>query len=235
MLEWKELKKAGFLTSFIYALFGLLLLLWPEISFKMICDLLGVLCVITGLVQMISYYIRDHRESLFRNDFALGLIMLVIGIVLLTNAEMVIGILPIVLGIFLLVSSAFKLQSALDLRLIGFDKWWVILVMAAASAALGSIMVWNPFETSMVLLVYVGICFVVDGVTGLVTQFLFLKKVKHYLNAMEEAGRNADRRSRRGNALALEEKMDIMDEAEEFHPDDRGMEKEDSAKEPGEE
>lgn len=173
--------KTGCISAILYLLFGLLLLLWTEISFPIICNILGTVCIILGLAQIIVYFLRDHKKSLFRNDFAYGLITLVIGIVMLSTTNRIVAILPIILGIIILISSAFKLQNALDLKQIKFKAWALILIFAVISIVMGSVMVWNPFETAEVLLVYVGICYALDGIFGLVGNLMFRHQVKGYL------------------------------------------------------
>ena len=60
----KNLKWGAMITSIIYIVCGLLLIIFPEVSSKVICDIIGIACIVTGLISITTYFMLDLGESL---------------------------------------------------------------------------------------------------------------------------------------------------------------------------
>lgn len=147
--------------------FGICLILWPGISAEILCYVLGAVLLIAGGVRIVCYFQRGISALWHRYEFPLGLLDVLVGIYFFSHPANVLLILPMVVGIVVIVDSVFHLQTALELREIGVKRWWMILLFAIVSilAAIGLIR--NPFEGSLTLMVYLGICLVIDSIQSL--------------------------------------------------------------------
>jgi hypothetical protein len=103
---------------------------------------------------------------------ALGLLMLLLGLCLLIWIRFLLALVPMVLGIYILVDSLGSIKRSLDMKALGFSRWWISCLVAAALAVCGLVMVLNPFGTIEGLVMFVGLGFLVDGVTTLVNTIL---------------------------------------------------------------
>ena len=110
----KEAKRAYMILSGIFMLVGLCLTIWPEISIVTFCCVLGGLCVIYGIIRLVGYFSKDQYRLAFQFDLALGIFVLVFGIILLFHPRPIIALLPVVIGLYIAIDSVFKLQTALD-------------------------------------------------------------------------------------------------------------------------
>lgn len=147
--------------------FGICLILWPGISAEILCYVLGAMLLIAGGVRIVCYFQRGISALWHRYELPLGLLDVLVGIYFFSHPANVLLILPMVVGIVVIVDSVFHLQTALELREIGVKRWWMILLFAIVSilAAIGLIR--NPFEGSLTLMVYLGICLVIDSIQSL--------------------------------------------------------------------
>lgn len=173
---------------------GLLLLLYPEVSGTIIAVILALVLAAVGAMHIISYIFRRYPDDIGHMDLVSGLICAGVGIFLFLHPTVLIGLLPTVLGLLLIVDGVIKLQSAIDLARLHTQRWWVVLILAALSIALGIIGLLNPFETMAVLLMFIGGSLVVDGIFDLWTLFSIHRRVKKFRKEMEEAEQNARRK-----------------------------------------
>lgn len=171
-------KKSYNIVSILYILFGLVMLIWPKSFSVAICYAFGIITIIYGIVHLINYFVKDNMAALFRYDLVIGVIGVILGIFVLIRPVFILSILPFVLGIFLLFSSIMKLQNAVDLKRMEYEKWWIVLVFVLCSTILGIILIINPLKSQMVMVMFIGASLIIDGVMNLWSMFYIIKKVK---------------------------------------------------------
>lgn len=166
--KWRYL----ILTLLVMAL-GICLIIWPDISAGILCNLIGGLLVIVGAVRIVCYFQRGISVLWHRYELPLGLLDALVGVYFFSHPANILLLLPVIVGIIIIVDSVFKLQTSLELRGMGVRRWWVTLVLAIVSILVAIYLIRNPFEGTMTLMVYLGISLVIDSIQGLV----FLKNV----------------------------------------------------------
>lgn len=165
---------------------GLLLLLYPETSGTIIAVIIALVLAAVGAMHIISYIFRHYPDDIGHMDLVSGLICAGAGIFLFLHPGVLIGLLPTVLGLLLIADGIIKLQSAIDLARLHTPRWWIVLILAAASIILGATALLNPFETMAVLLMFIGGSLVADGVFDLWTLFSLHRRIKKFRKEMEE-------------------------------------------------
>ena len=132
----RRVKGTYLIFSILSLLLGLALLLFPGISSRVICYLLGGLSLAWAAVKLIGYFTKDPYRLAFQFDLALGIFCLVLGLVLIFFSKAVLSFLPVIVGIYTVVSGVFKLQTAFEARRFGIGSWiWMLL--ASETALLG--------------------------------------------------------------------------------------------------
>ncbi|WP_343207892.1 HdeD family acid-resistance protein [Anaerolentibacter hominis] len=174
----KTFKKNYVVVAVLYMLFGLVLLIWPEMSLMTICYSFGVITIVFGIVRLIGYFVKDSFVSAFRYDLVIGVLAVAAGIFILIKPDFIASILPVVLGIFIIVSSMIKLQNALDLKRFHYDNWWVVVIFAVLTTVLGIIIIVNPFEAAKMAMMFVGVALAVDGVLSLISLLWVSRQIK---------------------------------------------------------
>ena len=162
----KSIRNSLILSSLLYIALGVVLLVMPELSLGFACLLIGGAVLVYGVVRLVAYL--RGGENADKLDLVLGILLILLGLCLLIWIRLLLALVPMVLGIYILVDSLGSIKRSLDMKALGFSRWWISCLVAAALAVCGLVMVLNPFGTIEGLVMFVGLGFLVDGVTTLV-------------------------------------------------------------------
>ena len=187
MKDMKAFKNAYSLMAVTDIIFGIVLLIWPDVSMKTFCYVLGVMSVIFGLVHIIIYFTRDKMQAMLQMDMVSGICLLAFGIFVLVKPEFIISILPFVVGVIMLLGAVVKFQNCLDMKKLGFTKWYLILVASLLMVGVVIILVINPFEAAEVMMILLGAGLLADGLISLFDIFMLNSLVKKAKKAASEA------------------------------------------------
>ncbi len=163
----KNFKKSFLLVSLCFLALGFVLLLYPTLSMRAICYTLGGITTLYGIFHLITYFSRTDFGEVYRFDFVVGVLLLCAGIYVIAQPLVVAQSLPVILGLAILVDSLIKLQNAIDLKRLASPLWWIVLVLAFITAALGITLMLDPFYTVVTLTRFIGVALVVDGCVNL--------------------------------------------------------------------
>ena len=166
----KSIRNSLILSSLLYIVLGLVLLVMPELSLGFACLLIGGAVVIYGVVRLAAYLRGGPAAD--KLDLVRGVLLILLGLFLLIWIRFLLAFLPVVLGIYILIDSFGSLKRSLDMKALGFGRWWVSFLVAAALAICGLVMVLNPLGTIESLVMFIGLGFLIDGVTTLVNTIL---------------------------------------------------------------
>ena len=103
---------------------------------------------------------------LFRSLF-LGVLLALLGLFLILCPQFLASIIPFALGVYVLVDSVSAIRQALDMKALGYSKWWASLASALVLALFGALMVFNPFKAMSTLVLVIGLGLVFDGANTL--------------------------------------------------------------------
>ena len=178
MEKSKKAKWERIIAAMIYIVLGVILTIFPETTARTLCVVLGCAVIVFGAVKLIASFTGDHKEAYLKNDFTVGVVSIVIGVLILVKVDLVVAIVPFVLGMLVLVSGVNKLQNAIyALRNDSSGKIWM-LVSALINVALGVLVIFNPFGTAVLLFLLIGIFLIFSGVTDLLDALIFNKKLR---------------------------------------------------------
>ena len=154
-------------TSVFYILFGLCLALMPVETVNVLCKVVfGMILIGAGLYH-IFIFVREKENSTILDLFS-GVIVLVIGVFLFMNPQVVIKLLTLMLGAFILVDSIWMLSGSRKLRKRKQSVWKGFLAISLVFIGLGILILVNPFsEIKMTVQVSGGI-FVANGILDLI-------------------------------------------------------------------
>ena len=178
MNEVKDFRKSYILVSALYVVLGVVLLVWPTTSLKMICYVLGFAMVVIGITFGIIYFTKDNLEGFLQMDLVIGIVSLAFGAFILLNTSFLSNVLPFAMGIILLLGAVVKIQSALNMKRLRFSKWYLTLVSALIIIALAIVLLCNVFKQEHYMILYIGGCLILDGMTNLISMICIQMKVK---------------------------------------------------------
>ena len=186
MNEVKQFSKSYILVSALYVVLGVVLLVWPGTSVKMICYGLGFAMVVLGITYGIIYFTKDNLQGFLQMDLVIGIVCLAFGVFILLNPTFLATVLPFAMGIILLLGAVVKIQSSWNMRRLKFKKWYLVLVCALVIIALGIVLLCNPFQEEKFMIFYIGACLILDGLTNLISLICIQVKVKKLAKIQRE-------------------------------------------------
>lgn len=163
----KTAKMGYIIISLLFCGAGLLLIIWPEISVMVFCRIIGILLIISGAIKLVGYFSKDLYRLAFQFDLAFGLLAILLGIIMLLRTERLIFIFHFLVGVFTLADSLFKIQTAVDAKRFGIRYWWGIGITALIAGIFGIILILNPFEGAVMLMIITGITLLMEGILNL--------------------------------------------------------------------
>ena len=115
--------------------------------------MIAILFGVIGVIHIVIYFRKAIDDYIFQMDFARGLMEAACGVFFLIRPELLLGILPIALGILVIVDCFVKIQHGTNLMRMGYEYWWVVMLLGIAAGVLGIFMLFNPFGTMKALMI----------------------------------------------------------------------------------
>ncbi len=167
-LSWTEI-----ITCAAFIVLGLVLLVVPGLATSVIFNVIGIGCIVIGIVHLIRYFRLEAQLALMSNDMALGLGWIIGGAAIIIFKSLLVSLLPILFGMMMLVGGVIKIQSTLGFRRMNAGRWYLELISAAISVVLGFLILANPFSTVLLLMRVIGISLVIEGIMDLVSRIAY--------------------------------------------------------------
>lgn len=190
---WEKINnflKGQIVTSLIYIVLGVCLVFMPVNTINVICKFVfGILLILVGLYHILIYVAEKLNSTIF--DLFSGGVLMVLGIFLFMNPQIVVKLLPILLGTFILVDSIWSLKGSLKLKKRGAGSWKFLLLGSIIFIALGISLVVNPFTMVKYTVIFAGWIFLCNGVIDMIYLILLrkgLKEIKQDVEAVDADG-----------------------------------------------
>lgn len=162
---FNQIKIDVILSAFVCIAFGIVLILWPIEVTTAVCQGIGAVVAALGLLRIIGY-IRNRAER-SRLNFALGILFSVVGIWIFLQPDSISGVFLIGIGVVLFVHGFEDVRYALLTKRGGYEAWWVLLLFGIAGMAFGVTCIADCFGVISVVLTFVGVSLIYDGLTDL--------------------------------------------------------------------
>ena len=169
MEKVKQLKWNYIIEALIMVVVGVALIFWPQGSLEVMAKALAILLVLAGIVMIVSYFVHKERTIAVSGGLAMGLIVAAIGVWIFINPSPFIDFVPRLFGVFIIASGINNLAQTLSLIRHSYGLWWLSLLFALITIALGAVLLFNPKFIENILVTVIGGFLVFDGLTNLWT------------------------------------------------------------------
>ena len=154
---FREQRRSSIVMAVLTLLLGLLLVLAPNRSIRLLCTVLGAAMLVAGLIYLFTWLAK--RRDGFPAWFLIpGLILAALGLWLLTSPGSVIVLIQFSVAAVLIFHGVIDLQGAVSLA---------DLVLAVLTVVLGGVVLLNPFGTMEAMTMLIGASLVYDGASDL--------------------------------------------------------------------
>ncbi len=174
----KIIKKTGWgslITSIIFALLGIVLIVNPEGTIRTVAYTLGTIFILIGIYKIINYVRNKGEYSFFNLDLTFGIISIIIGLITIVYIEQIGAIFRIIIGIWIIYSAITKMNIAFNLKSIDSRMWMSSLTLAILMFICGLYVLF----TANAILVTIGTIILVYSILDIVECIIFLANIKN--------------------------------------------------------
>lgn len=167
MRQLKIVKNAYNCLAVSLIILGLILLFWPKATLGLICKISGMVLLVYGIIKILGYFTKDMFQLAFQFDLGLGIVSIIFGLVMLFRTKNLVDVVCSLVGIFTLVEASLKIQTAVEAKRFGIQKWWIILALALVVAIVGILLIIMPWKTTEVVIRLIGMNLCLHGLLNL--------------------------------------------------------------------
>ena len=174
-INW-DLKKSAWsavIESLAIMIFGILLVVWPDITIIVIANILGAIFIINGIYQVINYFVVKGQNDFFNNGLLVGVISLIIGIAAIVVGEDIANVFRVIIGIWMVYESLVRVNTAIKLHSVDIKVWGYILAIALVMLVLGLFVIFNTGA----IVQLVGWMMIITGIIGIIGDAMFIQQI----------------------------------------------------------
>ena len=185
--KFNKLMTISLVTSVLVILVGIVLIFFAntlKLSLETAAYIFAILLILNGISSIIDDY-KQFKIFFFFDGFTSGLLSMILGIVILSNPNIVNVLLPIVVGVWFIINATFKLRMSLALRDTKNKQWLPTYLLALLTIIIGLCLIFNPEIGGLSVLTFIGILTVLYGLFDIISVVLFKKNIKSIAKVFE--------------------------------------------------
>lgn len=168
MAEFLKGLKANYTVSAgLCMALGLVLLIWPGTTTRLVCMLLGSVLLAYGGFQTVVCLINKEKTFFSQGMLIFGIVVAVVGLWILLRPEMIIMAVPLIIGVLIIIHGVHNVIQAVELQKEAYDKWWLALFFGILTVIFGGLLVYNPFEAAEAAIRIIGVSLIYDGASDM--------------------------------------------------------------------
>lgn len=174
-ISW-DLKKSAWsaaIESIVIMVLGIMFVVWPDGIVNVIANILGAIFIVSGIYQIINYFVVKGQNDFFNNGLLSGVVFLLIGIAVIVIGEDIANIFRVIIGIWMVYESLVRVNTAIKLHSVDIKIWQYILCIALVMLALG---LFITFNTGAVVQLVGGVM-IATGIIGIIGDAMFIQQV----------------------------------------------------------
>ena len=175
----KRIKKFSLATIAVSAVAGLLFLIFPAQCIKYISLALGISLIAIGIIAVVGYF--TDRSSAF--SLALGIIVLITGIVVCAKYKAIISLIVVIFGIFILITGLVDFATSIKAIITLGISGWFTLALSVLTSVFGIIAITKSAELTETIVQFIGASLLIYAVLDLISFF----QVKSIANRIKQA------------------------------------------------
>jgi len=148
-------------------LFGILAIAWPEITVLSLAILFGVYTLLDGITAIVMGLGRGSDRGYL---IALGVLGVVAGLISLIWPQITVVVLLLVIAVWAIIAGIAQIAAAVRLRKVIRNEWFLAL-SGVIALVLGLLLIVQPAEGAIALLIAIATFALVWGITLVVLGF----------------------------------------------------------------
>lgn len=179
MVEYiqKILKKTGYISileSILFAILGIILIVRPEETIKVISYILGACFILVGIYKIIGYIQMKGKNDIYNYHLIYGIMAIVIGLIAIIYSTTIGTVFRIIIGIWIIYSSVIRATSSLRLKALKSNMWIYTLILSIIMFGCGLYIALNEGTIIMTI----GILMLIYAVMDIIENVIFIRYIK---------------------------------------------------------
>lgn len=176
---YKRMIIYSLLTALLTIIMGIVLLLLPNATNKVVGIIVGIIFLIEGINSVYKYF---HREGakLYNLNLIFGVLYALLGVVIILYPFTVVEFVTVCLGIYMIINGASKVNYALWLKRGNEESWLITLATGILIAIVGILVIFNPFA-SLTLTKLAGAFLIITGILDFMDTILVRNRSKEIM------------------------------------------------------
>lgn len=178
MYDENQIKKysgQSLLTSAILIVLSIFLIIKPDTFISIIMIILGVVSLISGIIQIVLYFKSSKEVKAFSVKLILGLVSIIFGLILIFSPKLILGFIVYIIGLWIILQSIIKFQIAINLKQFVNSSWKIMLILSIITLILGIILLFNPFGSLQNFISIYGIFLLISEIINLFESIFMVK------------------------------------------------------------
>lgn len=171
------------ISSVIAFIIGLVMAIVPNISLQVFGITFGIYVIVHGFALIILDFMAHNIYIPFYGIVA-GILSIIVGLVMVAMPNVLSTIFTIALGIWIILSSVNIISISIAVRK-GVSNWYLWLLLGIIDLICGIIILFNPFASSISIVMLGGIIIMIHSVISIVDMIMIRKDAKEIANAIE--------------------------------------------------
>ncbi len=177
----KKFSNSIIIVSILSIILGLIFIVYPDTSMKTIGTIIALYMIVQGIVLCIFDF-QTRNIPLPIDSLFSGILSIILGIIIMMYPTSIATLVTIILGIYILASSINYIRLSIELK----DEdipWILMLIIGILDLIAGFIIIFNPFEASISLAIFIGIILIVNAICNIIDTLTLrnnIKKIKKY-------------------------------------------------------
>ncbi len=183
MKEFMKRIRADFmLSSLLCIALGVVFLVWPETISGILGTICAVVLIAIGIVYLGSYFLNVVSNGI---SAALGAVVLLLGVWVLIQPEIVVTLIPILIGVVLLAHGIRGIRESVETKKYGGMNWGVGIIFSIVSLVLGILCIVDAFGVVKLAFWVIGAALIYNGVSNIYIAIVSSKTERRYRKSQE--------------------------------------------------
>lgn len=161
----RRIRKSSFFSAVIWTILGLLLLVWPGISARIFCYIMGAVLLVQGLSQAVPLLRAKDWNGSSIMGLIVSLVITVVGAWAILQPDTAKLLIPVLLSVIILVHGVVDLSFALRLKREEIPSWKLVLIFGLITLLAAVLIFLKPGFFADFVFILTGACLIFDGVT----------------------------------------------------------------------
>ncbi|MBQ3842003.1 MAG: DUF308 domain-containing protein [Ruminiclostridium sp.] len=135
---------------------GIFLIIYRDTTTNILFIVIGSLMAAYGAFDLIAF-VTNNRNYSFRRGLTTGVLITIIGVAFIVQAEQLKNLLAIIIGALILIESIVNCRRSLIIKNLGAQRWYILFIISLASVGFGILICVYPHLFGEVISLIMGI------------------------------------------------------------------------------